>query len=248
MLISSLPGELIVIYSNTITGLFIMKALVSTLCRSALFKGFGEEDLSKLLEGIRHSVSSFSRDQVVALEGDYASSVGIVLEGIIEIQKTYPSGRSITISRLTGGDIFGEAIIFSRKKCYPATIVSSGNSRVFFLSEADILRLCSTNSVFLNNFMGVLSNKILMLNEKLKSLSYQTIREKIASYLAEEYKKQKSPIIRVPFSRRELAEQFGIPRPSLSRELISMKRDKLIDFDKHTITIKDMEALEDILL
>ena len=39
-----------------------------------------------------------------------------------------------------------------------------------------------------------------------------------------------------------------IPRPSLSRELISMKKDGLIDFDRQTITIKDMEALEDILL
>jgi CRP-like cAMP-binding protein len=49
-------------------------------------------------------------------------------------------------------------------------------------------------------------------------------------------------------SRREMAEQFGIPRPSLSRELVSMKKDGLIDFDRQTITILDMEALEYLLL
>jgi CRP-like cAMP-binding protein len=52
----------------------------------------------------------------------------------------------------------------------------------------------------------------------------------------------------MPVSRREMAEQFGIPRPSLSRELISMKHDGLVDFDRKTITIQDMEALEDLLL
>lgn len=225
-----------------------MNELIETLRESTLFKGFGNEDLSRLLAGIGYRVSAYSRDQVIALEGDDASSVGIVLEGIIEVQKIYPSGRAIVISRLLRGDIFGEAIIFSRKKIYPATIVSSGSSRVLYLSEADILRLCASNSKFLYNFMGILSNKILMLNEKLKSLSYQTIRQKIANYLAEEYKKQKNPKLKMPVSRREMAEQFGIPRPSLSRELISMKHDGLIDFDRKTITIQDMEALEDLLL
>ena len=225
-----------------------MIELIETLRESALFKGFGNADLSKLLAGTRYRVSAYSKDQVIALEGDDASSVGIVLEGMIEVQKIYPSGRAIIISRLGRGDIFGEAIIFSRKKIYPATIVSSGSSRVLFLSEADILRLCATNSKFLYNFMGILSNKILMLNEKLKNLSYQTIREKIASFLAEEYKKQKTLKLRMSVSKKEMAEQLGIPRPSLSRELISMKKDGLIVFDRQTITILDMEALEDILL
>jgi CRP-like cAMP-binding protein len=224
-----------------------MNELIETLRESTLFKGFGNADMSRLLAGTRYRVSAYSRNQVLALEGDDASSVGIVLEGIIEVQKIYPSGRAITISRLSRGDIFGEAIIFSRKKIYPATIVSTGSSRVLFLSGADILRLCATNAIFLNNFMGILSNKVLMLNERLKNLSYQTIREKIASYLAEEYKKQKNLKLKMLVSRREMAEQFGIPRPSLSRELVSMKKDGLIDFDRQTITILDIEALEDIL-
>ncbi|HZX45664.1 MAG TPA: Crp/Fnr family transcriptional regulator [Clostridia bacterium] len=224
-----------------------MNELIETLRESTLFKGFGNADMSRLLAGTRYRVSAYSRNQVIALEGDDASSVGIVLEGIIEVQKIYPSGRAITISRLSRGDIFGEAIIFSRKKIYPATIVSTGSSRVLFLSGADILRLCATNAIFLNNFMGILSNKVLMLNERLKNLSYQTIREKIASYLAEEYKKQKNLKLKMLVSRREMAEQFGIPRPSLSRELVSMKKDGLIDFDRQTITILDIEALEDIL-
>jgi len=224
-----------------------MDKLIKALGTSRLFKGYDETEISDILLHTRYKSVSYSKNRIIALEGARASSVGIVLEGTVEIQKTYPSGRSITISRLFKGDIFGEAIIFSSSKCYPATIISVDFSRVFFLSEADILRLCSTSSLFLNNFMKILSNKILMLNERLKHLSYQTIREKISSYLTEEYKLQGSRKIKVPLTRREMAEQFGIARPSLSRELISMKKDGLIDFDKSSITIKDLKSLEDIL-
>ncbi len=224
-----------------------MYELKETLGSSRLFKGFHQNEIYDMLLHTQYRTSSFIKGQVVALEGEHASSIGIVLEGTIEVQKTYPSGRSITISRLIKGDIFGEVIIFSSVKRFPATIISSGNSRVFFLSETDILRLCSTNRHFLNNFMGILSNKILMLNERLKNLSYQTIREKVACYLTEEYQNQNNCRIKTSLTRREMAEQFGITRPSLSRELVSMKRDGLIDFDKETITIKDIKSLEDIL-
>ena len=38
---------------------------------------------------------------------------------------------------------------------------------------------------------------------------------------------------------------MGVARPSLSRELISMKNDGLIDFNLKEIRILDLEKLED---
>nr|WP_242949572.1 helix-turn-helix domain-containing protein [Clostridium pasteurianum] len=45
-----------------------------------------------------------------------------------------------------------------------------------------------------------------------------------------------------------MAEELGIPRPSLSRELVNMKKDGLIDFHKNTFKILNLEAMEDILM
>ncbi len=63
----------------------------------------------------------------------------------------------------------------------------------------------------------------------------------------DQYRKQNSLTLKLNMSRQTLAEIFGIPRPSLSRELINMKNDKLIDVEKNIIIIKDLEALEEIL-
>ncbi|MBA1336841.1 MAG: hypothetical protein HPY66_3277 [Firmicutes bacterium] len=221
--------------------------LKKALSECQLFNKFTEIEISDMLVNTRYRINAYSRDQVIAIEGDPASSIGIVLEGNIEVQKSYPSGRNVTIKRMKQGDIFGESLVFTKQNSYPATVISVNKSKVLFLSMHDIIKICSTNKTFLFNFMGVLSNRILMLNEKLKNLSYQTIRQQIADFIMQEYKKQKSSTIIVPFTRKEMAEHFGTTRPSLSRELVNMKRDGLIDFTKDTITIKDLSALEDTL-
>jgi len=224
-----------------------MYDLKRTLSTCILFKDFSDKDITNMLANTDYRTTSFSKDQIIAVEGENISSIGIILEGIIEVQKNYPSGRNVVINKMKQGNVFGEVIIFSQMNQYPSTIFSTSPSKVMFISKPDIIKLCSTNEKFLKNFMGLLSDKILFLNQKVRNLSYQTIREKIANYLTQEYTKQKSLIIKVPFSRKEMAEQFGTTRPSLSRELINMKNEYLIEFNKRTITIKDLDALEDAL-
>ena len=96
--------------------------------------------------------------------------------------------------------------------------------------------------------MGQLSNKILMLNKKITLLSYKSIREKVAYFILTQYKIHKSNILVLKMTKKEIAENLGIPRPSFSRELINMKEDNIIDFNKNEITIIDIDALENILL
>jgi CRP-like cAMP-binding protein len=95
----------------------------------------------------------------------------------------------------------------------------------------------------MENFLELLSNKLLILNKKVKMLSLESIRKKIENFLMEEYKKQGSNIIKVSLSRKEMAEHMGIQRPSLSRALIKMRDAGIIDFNREVIIIKDMASL-----
>ncbi|WP_251861915.1 Crp/Fnr family transcriptional regulator [Clostridium sp. Marseille-Q2269] len=224
-----------------------MNNIFSILSKCILFKNFQEKFIEKILENINYKVKDYEKNEIIAIEGDACSSIGIILDGNIEIQKLFSSGKNVTITPLITGDIFGEVIVFSSMNKYPSTIVSSSKSKVMFILKEDIIKLCSLDSVILNNLMGLLSNKILMLNKKVKNLSYETIRQKISSFLIEQYKKQNSLNLKLTISRQTLAEIFGIPRPSLSRELVNMKNDDLIDFQRNIITIKNLPALEEIL-
>lgn len=221
---------------------------IEVLKNSIIFKNIEEKDIIKILNSINYTIKFFHREENIAIEEDPCQSLGIIISGNVEIQKIFASGKVITIDRLKQGNIFGEVIIFSNMRKYPATITAVQEASIMFISKEEILKLCSLNSKFLNNFMGLLSNKILMLNKKVKNLSYNSIRQKVSSYLLQEYEKRGNLNLKLNISRKEMAELLGVPRPSLSREMIKMKEEGLIDFNKNIIKILDEESLEDILI
>lgn len=225
-----------------------MTEFTDVLNHCIIFKGFNITSIESLLSQIDYKINFYSKDEIIAAEGDGCYNLGLILKGSIEIKKLFVSGKTITIAKFLVSDIFGEVIIFSDMNKYPSTIMASDNCKILFLSKSDILKLCNLNTKILNNFMGLLSNKILMLNKKLKNLSYETLREKVTSFLLENYYVNKKNMFQINSSRKEMAETIGVPRPSLSRELMNMRNDKLIDFNKNTFKILDLNTLEDILL
>lgn len=217
------------------------------LASSTLFQEFPAADLDEIASNLPISQCSYSRNQVVAFEEDECSAIGIVLQGSIHIQRLFPSGKVVTIETFQKGDSFGEALVFSNEKNYPATLIAREDTVVLYIDKRDILALCTNKPQFLENFLHNLSNKVLLLNRKIKSLSFGSVQQKVANYLVTEANRQQSKSLRLSVSRNELAESLGIPRPSLSRELIAMKEQGWIDFDKKTIGILDSDALKKIL-
>jgi len=231
-----------------------MDKLVNDLKHCILFKGLNLQELHNLIISINYSISDNCKKGteyqtcIVALEGDICDSLGIVIDGELEVQKHYASGKIVTLAKLNKGKIFGEAIAFSETNIYPATIVSNRGSIILYISKKDIISMCSSYPKVLNNFMQLLSSKILLLNRKIKELSFETLRQKISNYLLSQYEFQKNLSLILPMSRKNLADHLGVQRPSLSRELINMKNDGLITFDKNLIEIKNLEGMENILI
>ena len=110
-----------------------------------------------------------------------------------------------------------------------------------------LIKLFSLNDTILENFMMLLSDKVVMLNNKIKSISLKNVRQKVVDYILQEYIVQKQLVISLKMNKEEIASFIGIPRPSLSRELSKLRDEEIIKFDRNTITILDIEKLEEIL-
>lgn len=220
---------------------------IESLKKSVLFRDLDLEEIDKTIDAVEYTIKKYKPKDIIAIEGDNCDSIGIVLEGNIEIHKSFPSGKLVTINHFAAGNIFGEALVFTDKHQYPANIISSSDSIVMYIQRVDIIKLMTLDSRILNRFMGVLSNRILMLNQRLTNLAFDTLRKKITNILLLEYNRQKSDVLTLPYSRKKMAELLNVPRPSLSRELVNMKNDGLIDFYKNKFKIIDVKALEEVL-
>ncbi|MBU5256276.1 Crp/Fnr family transcriptional regulator [Tissierella praeacuta] len=225
-----------------------MNKYLESLNKSILFRNLSKDEINHLISTVPYNISNYKKDDVIAIEEDDCSSLGIILYGTIEIHKPFPSGKIVTINNFEAGNVFGEALIFSGRHKYPATIISSSDSEIMYIKKEDIIRLMSSDDRVLNNFVSVLSNRILMLNDRITNLSYDTVRKKIANIILVEYSKQKTKMITLPVCRKKMAELLNIPRPSLSRELIKMKEDGIIDYHKNKLKIIDIDLLEECLL
>lgn len=231
-------------YVLLLKGVIYMKGLISKLVKNNLFKGLSEDEIDNIIRDKNYIVKSYNKGSIIACEDDECTSLGIVLDGIIEIQKIYLSGKHIVLKRLTNNQVFGEALIFSNKNTYPATIVAVESCNILYIKRKTIINLCLENEVLLENFMSILSNKVLMLNSKIKNISFKSIRHKVINLIIELSKKQKSMYVTLKESKKDIASNLGVPRPSFSRELMKLRDDGYIDFDKNIIKILDVEKLE----
>jgi CRP/FNR family transcriptional regulator, dissimilatory nitrate respiration regulator len=86
--------------------------------------------------------------------------------------------------------------------------------------------------------LALISNYTFLLGEKIKQDVRRPLRDKIISYLEREKKRQQSDYVRLPMSKKALAERLGVQRTSLSRELQKMKQEGLLVYDAHSVTLK----------
>ncbi len=222
-----------------------MKDILNLLKNNFLFKGIDSENLKKLYEETKYHINKYDKGEIIAHEEEECSTIGLILEGTIELQRIYPSGKYIVLNKLTLGDVFGEAIIFSKQENYPATVIALNQCSILYIDKVDMLELFSREKRILENFLELLSNKVLMLNSKIKNISFKNIKHRVINYILETMKLQKNSVIKLKESKESIAAALGIPRPSLSRELINLRDMGYIDFDRSNIKILDIEALEE---
>lgn len=211
---------------------------------SPLFSDFEDEALSNFFSESDYSIKEYGKEDIINIEDEICTNLSIVLNGKVEIQKIDISGKVLTVAQFQEGDNFGENLIFSDKNLYPMTVVSKSKSLILHIPKPSVVKLCQNNTVFLYEFLRTLSNRAVNLSSKLKEVTLKTIRQKICEFLFFKYKQSNSLKIKLEMSKKEWADKIGVQRPSLSRELIKMKEEGLIDFDKDTVTIIDVEAIE----
>lgn len=222
--------------------------VIEKIKKNEFFNGIDNDRAEKIISDLRHISKKYSKGQIIANEGEECNSLGLVIEGTIEVQRIYSSGKHIVLKRMESGEVFGEAIIFSKRNEYPATIIASSDSLISYLKKEDIIALCINEEIILKNFITLLSDKIFVLNRKIKTISFKSIRQKVVNFILEQVKEQESNIIKLKLNKENIASLLGIPRPSLSRALMKLRDDGIIEFDRNLIKVLHLQRLEEELL
>lgn len=219
----------------------------SVLEKSVLFHGIPASDIRTLLESVPHHMQCYDKGETIFHLMEQADHVGIVLEGRVEAQKSFPNGSQINVSVRCPGEMIGPAAVFSVSHTYPCDVVATEPVTVIMYRREDLLLLMQKDIRILENFTTEVSSAAYMLQQRLELLSYNGIAQKAACYLLIQQRKTGTEMIPVPGSMSKWAMIMNVSRTSLHRELKKLESQGIINIMQHKIQIIDPAALQEVL-
>lgn len=214
---------------------------IDFLMKLPIFYNLKKDEIVNILKFFSYSKENFEKNNFIFEIGKPISKIGIILSGEINIIKEDFWGNRNILNKFKSGEIFGE--VFALAKVSPNNILveTSQNSKILFLDLTNFSIDNENNSSeilkFLSNIFKISLKKNILFTEKLEHITKKTIREKIISYLSTEALKNRSNSFFIKFDRQELADYLFVERSALSRELSSMKKDGLIEYNKNYFTL-----------
>jgi CRP/FNR family transcriptional regulator, dissimilatory nitrate respiration regulator len=224
-----------------------MEAVVNALKYSPLFAGISDVEIEKALQGIHFKINNYSNGEIIAFSGDECRALQIVLKGSVRGEMMDMTGRVLKIEDIGVSRPLAVAFLFGQNNRYPVTITANEDVSLLHLSKDSVVKLIQKNESFLTNFMNAVSNRAQFISGKLKFLSFQSLRGKLAHFLMEMDRNQ-TGFITLSKTQEDLAELFGVARPSLSRTLRELHHEGIIRADGKRIEILNRSALQDCLI
>lgn len=209
--------------------------------QSSLFEGIDGEERVKMLTCFGYYLGSFQKGETVAMEGSYIRHIGVVLSGAVDMVKEDVWGNRTLLIRSKKDDVFGETFACGEDKLSNVHFVVPEDTSVLFLSFDRVMHncanTCSCHRKLADNMLRVIAAKNRELMRKVEVVSKRSIREKVLSYLSLLAQSQESRYVEVPMGRLELAEYLCVDRSALTRELVKMQEEGIIDYDKNIFRV-----------
>ncbi len=226
----------------------MFKKWINGLSTCELFKGITPEELNIVFGCLKPKVSSYEKNELVAVAGEKFTGLGIVISGEVVVTRENAAGSRVILAVNGPGEMFGEMSAFSGEGVWPASVAARTACTVMFLPAGKIIcnceRLCASHRQLITNMLEIVSGKALMLHRKLEYLTIKSLRGKISTFLLEQYKRAGSAIFMISMKRNELADFLHVTRPALSREMCRMRDEGVIEFHGDSIKIKELDTLK----
>jgi CRP-like cAMP-binding protein len=211
-----------------------------------LFKGSSDEEIELILDNYHHNLRKFEKEEYVIYSASKCDDLPLLIIGSVRGEMNDPSGRMVKIEDIVAPAVLASAFIFGSENKYPVDVIANEPSQIIFIPKDSLIKLFRDYPVILKNFLDDISNRAQFLTKKIRFLTLETIREKLANYLIGLYVAQTKDMVQIPVTQTKLADFFGVARPSLAREIASMESDGIIKTNRNNITILNLNKLKEL--
>jgi CRP/FNR family transcriptional regulator, dissimilatory nitrate respiration regulator len=228
--------------------IFIEKNMdLTQLSKAHIFKGLSLEEMTAIISDVPHRIRKFKAGVFISHSGEPVNALMIVMSGTVKGEMVDLAGRVIKIEDIPASGAIASAFMFGNKNRFPVNVISIVDSELLIIDRADFLKLLVKNDKILVNFLDLISNRTQFLSEKIKFLNFKTIKSKLAHYILQKAGIEKRSIV-LDLTQNDLADFFGVARPSVARALGELEEDGYIIANRKNIEILDKKGLGDLTI
>jgi CRP-like cAMP-binding protein len=217
----------------------------SLLSESPPFKGLSTSDIETILSVLPHRIKKFQSGTLISQSGEPVNSLMIVISGVVKGEMVDYAGRIIKIEDIQAPEALASAFMFGARNRFPVNVITISDTELLVIDKSDFLKLLMNNDKILVNFLDMISNRSQFLSEKIKFLNFKTIKGKLAQYILKLTDDQKNEI-KFDRTQNDLADYFGVARPSIARVLKEMEEEGFVKVNGKKILIIDKRGLLDL--
>lgn len=223
--------------------------LATVLSRTPLLANLSPPELQNL--GARTVRKLFSAGELIFSEGEPCSGLHMIAQGKVRIFKTSMSGREQVLALNGPGESVAELPVFDGGP-FPASAIAVEDTEMAFISRRDFNAFCIEHPEVALKVLSVVGARLRRLVGIIEELSFTTIRHRLISVLVKLAQSEGKTTPRgiefqLPATHQELANQLGTVRELISRNLMRLQAEGLLEVDARQIVVKNMKALAALL-
>ncbi len=193
-----------------------------------------------------------SQGEVLFHIDEDASIFYLLLSGEVSLFKLNQDGKETVIRRVLPSEVFAEVMVFTDSK-YPVGAMVVKESKVIEYSKREILQAIRENSELSMFFIKVLSQRCLMLNEKIYQFSLQDVSSRLAGFILKYIndndlleKAELSEQFEMSISKKEIANFVGTVPETLSRNFQKLHQLGVLKVFGKTVVVQDYDKLVEL--
>ncbi|HEY5589513.1 MAG TPA: Crp/Fnr family transcriptional regulator [Paludibacter sp.] len=205
------------------------------------------ENEDDFLLDLKCSVKAYPKNELIIRQGDVCDALYMLTLGSVKTEMITENGSLLGIEIIKAPRPLAPAFLFSDNNHFPVDVTTLEEVEIMKIPKDEILRLMMTNPDFMKQFLTHNSNRTQFLTNRLQLLSIKTIKGKLAHFLLEQVVGTEKTFT-LNRNQTELADFFGVARPSLARSISEMVHEGIIGINKKEFSILDMKRLRDQLV
>ena len=139
------------------------------------------------------------------------------------------------------GELFGESFACGTSMAAVVSFQAAEEVRALYMPFERVMHSCPNSCHFhyrlVENMLTRIADKNVQLMQKVKIISQKTLRDKILTYLSLQVRLQGSRRIELPLGRIGLAEYLCADRSALTRELVRMREEGIIEYHRNSFEL-----------